>query len=246
MSVSRDGFLAASPLLEPHIPLNVNACLFRDGAISLHPASVQLIGLEGCTNRRFGYCGNDFGAIKDLDAETLEKVEALVLSSGAWLCSQGYIGAFGVDAIIHEGVVMLAEVNPRLQGSSLLSAIIDKRMDCADIYLCHLAAHLDLQAPPVRRLSEIVRDQPHVTQVLVHNCSLSAVRAFSGGNDHYALEIVPSAETDILPNAIEYRAVIPRSITTNGHRIDEDTLSSLCGPVGSRVVSRNAIDHLSL
>lgn len=246
MSSSRDGFIAASPLLEPHIPLNVNACVFRNGAISLHPASVQLIGLEGCTNRRFGYCGNDFAAIKSLDAETLEKVEALVLSSGVWLCSQGYIGAFGVDAIIHEGAVMLAEVNPRFQGSSLLSASIDKRMSCADVYLCHLAAHLELHAPPVRRLSEIVHGQPHVTQVIVHNCSSSAVKALSGSNDNYTLEIVPSEEVDILPNAIEYRAVIPCSITANGHQIDEDILSSLCGPVGSRVGNRNTIHQLSL
>ena len=95
-----DGFLAASRYLDPHIPLNINACVFQDGTVTLHGPSVQLIGIPDLTRRTFGYCGNDFGAIRHLDPRFVKEFEKMVLKVGGWLWSQGYLGAFGVDALV--------------------------------------------------------------------------------------------------------------------------------------------------
>ena len=231
---SSDGFVAASPLLEPHLPLNVNACVFRDGTISLHPASIQLIGIRGCTRRQFGYCGNDFGAIKGIERKLLDQVESLARGAGLWLWSQGYVGAFGVDAIVHDGTVLLAEINPRFQGSSLLSAHLDKRMDSADIYLCHLAAHLELQSPPDRRLPKIVQEQAEMAQVVIHNCEPGETNLLLPDfYDCYSLELVPEPGIGILPDAIAMRALIHRSITNDGRQVDQGVLASLLGLLGS-------------
>ena len=113
--IHTEGFLAAAPFLNPSIPLNVNACVFPGGEVSLHAPSLQLIGIPGCTNRRFGYCGNDFATAAELD-RTLDDLEHIVVTSGRWMGRQGYLGAFGVDAIVHEDKVYLVEVNPRFQG----------------------------------------------------------------------------------------------------------------------------------
>ena len=50
--VHADGFLAAAPYLVPNIPLNVNGCVFSDGAVTLHGPSLQLIGIPFSTRLR--------------------------------------------------------------------------------------------------------------------------------------------------------------------------------------------------
>jgi ATP-grasp domain len=221
ISDSRDGFVAATPLLEPHVPLNVNACVFQDGTISLHPASMQLIGIEACTRRRFGYCGNDFAAIKDLDSELLQQFDSITRRAGRWLWSQGYLGAFGVDALVHQGRLLLAEINPRFQGSSLLSARIDRAMGRPDLFLCHLAAHLGLAAPPDRRLSEIVQEQGSFAQVVYHNLQTEAALAeVPDLVGDLALELIPSADVRVHPNATVWRVLVPGAVTRNGRTID--------------------------
>ena len=109
-------FIAAAPYLVPNIPLNVNACVFSDSLVSLHSPSFQLIGLPGFTSRTFGYCGNDFAQVRELEGNVLDQLEHIVLESGKWLAGKGYVGAFGVDALLCKGQVYLTEINPRFQG----------------------------------------------------------------------------------------------------------------------------------
>lgn len=72
-----DLFVAAAPLVQG-TPINFSGCVFADGSVRLHPASVQLIGLPSCTERTFGYCGNDFGAVSALlDAGTLDEIDLM-------------------------------------------------------------------------------------------------------------------------------------------------------------------------
>lgn len=215
---SRDGFIAAAPLLEPHIPLNINACVFRDGTVSLHPPSMQLIGINECTRRRFGYCGNDFGAIKDLELELLVSFEAIVRQAGDWLCSQGYLGAFGVDALVHDGRVLLTEINPRFQGSSLLSAQLDRAMGQCDLFLCHLAAHLGLRAPTSRSVIEIVKEQASLAQVVFHNrCEHAILYTDDKRNAGWSeVELLPAAQVYVEPNATLFRALMSGGITQDG------------------------------
>ena len=92
-----DHLVAVSRYLADSVPVNIGACVFPGGTVVLHPASVQLIGIPECTNRRFGYCGNDFGAFAELDPSIVQDVDRTTRLVGAWLASVGYLGAFGVD-----------------------------------------------------------------------------------------------------------------------------------------------------
>ncbi|HEY6103679.1 MAG TPA: ATP-grasp domain-containing protein, partial [bacterium] len=131
-----DGFIAVAPFLEPSVPLNVNACVFPDGTVSLHSPSLQLIGIPGAGSP-FTYCGNDFAQVRELDEAILDTLQEMATRVGRWLCSMGYAGAFGVDALLYQGAVYLTEVNPRFQGSSLVSASLDAELDRPDMYLTH-------------------------------------------------------------------------------------------------------------
>lgn len=229
ISDAGDGFIAASPLLEPHISLNINACIFREGTISLHSPSMQLIGIRECTQRRFGYCGNDFAAIKDIDQELLFKFETLVRGAGQWLWSQGYLGAFGMDALIYNGKVLLTEINPRFQGSSSLSARIDRAMGRNDLFLCHLAAHLGFGAPTTRALIDIVKEQAGWAQMIFHNKSAEAVRVRCYGADSSKLdfELIPSSLIHVEPDATLFRVLAAEGITRNGCTIEPSILDSV-------------------
>ena len=216
-----DGFYAIAPLLEPHVALNVGGCVFPSGAYSLHGPSMQLIGVPTCTGRRFGYCGNDFGAIKNLDGGILDKYDQLVKKVAAWLHSQGYIGAFGVDALVYAGEVYLAEVNPRFQGSSAMSARIDQAVGRPDIYMAHIAAFMNLTGPAPVSLRDLVAESPGYAQIILHNLHDSPVRfvgppAEGRGIEH---ELVPGPEISIQPDAILLRIVAGRSVTEDGRSI---------------------------
>lgn len=218
-----DGFFAIAPMLEPHIALNVGGCVFKDGSYSLHGPSMQLIGIPECTRRRFGYCGNDFGAVKNLDGKILREYDLMLEKVAAWLHSQGYLGAFGVDALVFDGRVYLAEVNPRFQGSSVTSARIDQALERLDVYCAHVAAFMDMRAPPLVTLEDLVHESPTIAQIVLHCCETVAVRLLKppqdvGGMRH---ELVTRANVLIQPDAILFRIVVDGSVTANGRALDE-------------------------
>jgi hypothetical protein len=226
---TKDGFLAAAPLLEPHIPLNVNACVFGDGTVTLHPPSLQLIGIPEFTSRQFGYCGNDFAAIRNLDSKLLTEFGLLVRQTGRWLWSQGYLGAFGVDALIYDGKVYVVEVNPRFQGSSLLSARLDRIMGCADVFLCHIAAHLNQSAPQQMSLEELVHHQIGYSQIIYHNQTQSFVEGSPRlkGDEFFEVEIAPGDSVLVQRNATICRAVTPFQVTSDGRSVSRQVLERL-------------------
>ena len=230
-----DGFFAAAPLWLPHVPLNVNACVFGDGRVTVHGPSVQLIGVDGATSRRFGYCGNDFGAVKQLETRHLDSLHDITLTAGAWLGRQGYIGAFGVDAMVYQDVVYLVEINSRFQGSSMMSVLLDRALGLADVFMCHLAAFLGLDAPPTEGLATLAREQPACSQVVYHNCSASPALARSGANPAPAgaeVQILPAPGVRVEPEAILFRAVYARSVTRDGMALRAADTSELDRFVG--------------
>jgi ATP-grasp domain-containing protein len=216
-----DGFLAAAPFLEPSIPFNVNACVYPSGEVSLHPASLQLIGIPACTNRRFGYCGNDFARIAELDPQILADLEEITITVGRWLGHQGYLGAFGVDAIAHHGIVYLVEVNPRFQGSSILAAALMRELDRPDLLLDHMAAFFDLPAPPRIGLHDIVRGQAHAAHIVCHNVANRSFRVEQINPDEFPFQctLVPPPEVEVQPEGILFDAVFQEAVTFSGMEI---------------------------
>ena len=226
---TKDGFFAAAPYLSAHIPLNINACIFRDGGVTLHPASLQLIGIKECSRRRFGYCGNDFSAIKELEGTVIAKLEAVTMMTARWLYSQGYLGAFGLDALVHNEEVLLAEINPRFQGSSLLSARLDKSLERPDIFLCHLASYMYQPTPPFISLIDLVRHQDECSQILLHN---NGERSYRASFDYFSangleIELCPARGISIHPDATIARAIVRGRVTQDGRGIDRSFLESI-------------------
>lgn len=167
---STDHLLAVSRYLTPNLPANVNAVVYRDGTVSIHPTSTQLLGVPSLTDLPFGYCGNDFGGLKEARKEELEALDVMVRKIGFWLASRQYVGAFGIDAVLHKGEVYLAEINPRFQGSSAIGSEIDRDLDRPDMFLHHIAANLGL--PPIvdqMSVSEITSSAPHIWHLVCHN-----------------------------------------------------------------------------
>jgi hypothetical protein len=213
-----------APFLDPSVPLNVNACIFPDGSLSLHGPSLQLIGISGTALSRFNYCGNDFARVRDLDPAVLRALQELAVGAGRWLSSMGYVGAFGVDALLHQGTVYLTEVNPRFQGSSLLSAHLDLALDRPDVYLTHAAAFLGLPPPGAWDLRDLAREQPPAAQIFARNVGGRVTRnaaswRASGEVDCWML---PDPGVSVHSEALLCRAIARTAVTADGWNLHAD------------------------
>lgn len=165
-----DPLTAIAPFVEG-TPVNFSGCVFADGSVRLHPASVQLVGLAACTDRPLGYCGNDFGALADaVEPRALQSLNSLGVAVGRWLHEERYIGVFGVDALVVGGEALFVELNPRFQGSSAPTAAIAAELGEADLFVDHIAAALDLPpAAPGLSIGEWAAAQQPLSKVVVHN-----------------------------------------------------------------------------
>jgi hypothetical protein len=222
-----DGLVAAAPFLDG-LPINFSGCVFPDGGVRLHPASVQLIGIGSCTDRPFGFCGSDFGALPALcDDATLDRVDALGRQVGAWLRDERYLGAFGVDAIVAGGEVIFTEVNARFQGSSAPSAIVARELGVPDLFLDHLAACLGLPSTWAGlSIRTWARRQPAVSRVVVHNTATTSLARVADAQPLAALragegiaQLPPDLPAD--PGAALCSATLRRSVTRTGFALDD-------------------------
>ena len=221
-----DEFVAVAPYLEDATPLNLSGSVFRDGSVRLHPASVQLIGIELCTDRPFGYCGNDFGAAAALDDDVLDALDALGRVVGKWLHEERYVGAFGVDALLHEGEIRFTEVNPRFQGSSALSAEIAAEVGEPDLFLDHLAASLGATGDSGVTLREWGLMADVRSHIVVHNTSPDPVvrqerPMIQPANRDLRITLLPPPGLKIDPGATMFRLVLRRATTSTGFDIDQ-------------------------
>lgn len=163
-----EAFVSVAPYYSDVLPINVGAVVWRDG-VSVHHPSVQLIGIEGCGTRPFGYCGNDFGLARDFDSNLLSRIEDYTVRIGQWLSSKGYIGAFGVDFLLDKsGVLRFTEVNPRFQGSTVASARLSVESEQPCLVLEHLAALLGAPIPTQCSLAERMREAEPLSQLILH------------------------------------------------------------------------------
>lgn len=227
-----DRLVALAPDLQPNTPLNVGACVFPDGTITVHAPSVQLIGIAECTDLPYGYCGNDFALVNSaLSPERLEDLEDMVVQTGRWLHSHGYRGAFGVDALLYRDTLYLAEVNARFQGSSAASAEIAAALSLSDVFLDHLASLLgascDMCRPTLREQAEMQATQCPKSQIVAYSIDTPQKRRpdapvpdFVGGR---VMGAPSSGRITIEPNGMLFKLVLDRSATSSGFEIDADT-----------------------
>ena len=162
-----EAFVGVAPYLSGGVPVNVGATAWHDG-VTVHYPSVQLIGIPDCVTRRFGYCGNDYGRVKDLDRAVLDQIDAATITIGNWLRSYGYRGTFGVDFLVHDGVPLFTEVNPRFQGSTHASCKLAIGAGESCLMLEHVAAIMGMSAPPRRPVAELAAEAPALAHFVVH------------------------------------------------------------------------------
>lgn len=230
-----DGFLAASPFLKGNTSFNVNACVFPSGVVTRHPASIQLVGLKSCTRRTFGYCGNDFAAFSSVDQSIVDELDTMVEQTGAWLHEGGYRGAFGIDVMLWEGEVYLTEVNPRFQGSTLVSARIDRELERPDLYMDHIAAYLGLAPADQLSLREMAECQPPMAHVICHNTTSAPIRAGIVRPDELPVQcrLLPAQGISVQPEAILFQAVFGYAVTQTGLELAAETEARILGLAGA-------------
>ncbi len=221
-----EGFIGVAPFVADAVPINLAGCVFGNGLVRLQAPSVQLIGIDGCTDRPFGFCGNDFGAASALPATALEQLDAMARDVGGWLHDERYVGAFGVDALWADGKVHFTEVNARFQGSSALSAVVADEVGQPDLFVDHLGASLGLcPADPGLTLTEWTRRQSPRAHLVVHNVTggtLRRTRALvrPAAQRDVALAQVLPLDVAAEPGSTLYRTVFDRSITSTGFDVD--------------------------
>jgi hypothetical protein len=218
----RDALYALSPYLGPNVPLNINACVFQDGTVTLHGPSVQLIGIPSCTGLPLAYCGNDFAQVRNLDSNTLNELETLTLQAGKWLASKGYLGAFGLDAIEYQNHVYFNEINPRLQGSSIISARLDEELGRPDVFLNHIASFFGMPAPPYMPLRDLAKQQSEMSQIFYYNRRLRPVIRNSDMVDKQKgmeFKHLPAPDVEVVPEGMLFKTLVPGRVTDDGHSI---------------------------
>jgi formate-dependent phosphoribosylglycinamide formyltransferase (GAR transformylase) len=224
----RDAFAGVAPYLEGAVPVNIGATVWRDGGVTCGHPSVQLIGLSSCTEKPFGYCGNDFGATRDLEGTVLEAVEHKTRIVGGWLGRHGYVGTFGVDFLVHDGVALFTEVNPRFQGSTHASCQLSVEAGESCLMLDHLAALLGAKTPLRESLRSVVRRLPTFATVVVHwqgDRRQIDVRQLAGelraAPNHVRTDVQAHPTLPVDRGATVIRATTRSRLTTQGHDLAE-------------------------
>jgi hypothetical protein len=226
-----DGIVSVARYIDDAIPINLSGCVYRDGTVIAHPPSIQLIGVRECTDRVFGYCGNDFGAARRLSEIQIGRIEEQFQIVASWLAETGYIGAFGLDLLVTSTTTYVTEINPRLQGSSSLSSELCSRIDLPDIVTEHVAAGLGMAAPNCGpSLAELVQSVAPVAQVIVHAPMQSAdVISILGEPDRTELQ-PPNSVHLIDQGAAIARLIFSSAVTADGYSLSAN-LERLAGHV---------------
>lgn len=230
----KESFVSVSHFIPTGLPVNVGATVWDDG-VTVHLPSVQLVGIPECTTRPFGYCGNDFGAAKDLDPALLANIETSTSTIGRWLHRYGYRGTFGVDYLVEGDVALFTEVNARFQGSTRASARLALDIDAPCLLLEHIAATLGAPALAGTSLIRRINEAPDLAQFVIHwlgpteartdvDDLLDAVRTVDGSARMDAG--VPSQVT-IQPGATMARFTLARRLTRTGFELDADLTVAL-------------------
>lgn len=220
-----EGYVSVARFLPDAIPVNVGAVVWHDG-VTVHPASVQLIGVDGCTARPFGFCGNDFAAAAGLGDSTLDQIERSVIAIGRWLQRFGFLGAFGVDFLVVDGVPRFTEINPRLQGSTHASCRLSVEQDESCLLIEHVASNLGMDAPRSRPLRSVARDSEPLSHLVVHWLGAPAhvdgadlVDRARRADPGLRADVIIRPDLLVATGATVARLTVGESITTDGFSI---------------------------
>ena len=222
----QDDLYSFSKFHEGCLPLNVNAIVEEGGETAVYPPSVQLIGLECCTSRSFGFCGSDFYAAKRLDEDLLVEIWNVTRKIGRWMHSYGYRGIFGVDFILTEADGLLfAEVNPRFQSSTPLLENLNIYDILSNIYVEHLGAFLGMPAWQQRMEEFLEASTQHegTSQIAVYNRFGIPLKLTTEQKRRQTpslqAEYLPRPGITVEPEGMLFKIYLEESVTKDGHTL---------------------------
>jgi len=229
VSSSDDGFFSIAPFFGESIPLNINGCIYKNGCVRVFLPSFQLIGINELTTRPLGYCGNDFGAVKQLDRRIIDQVEDISIKVGTWLARKEYLGIFGADLLVVDGQVYLVEINPRFQGSTFLSSMLSEAAEDGDPYGEHLAAFLGMEAPELPPLSIRVKNMGNNAQVVSYNTFPRDISLNIHAVEDLPIDYkgTPKPHVHISHEGMIFKKFYDRSITNDGYNLFPEVASEL-------------------
>ena len=137
-------FVSLSPLYTPSYSINISTVGFKNGQVSIHFPSLQIIGNKDYVDGSLQYCGNDYGAFSNVPAQIQDKIIKYSIRVTKKLIQYGYRGTLGIDYVVHNDIVYFAEINPRFQGSSRVGANIEESLELDDMYIAHIASFFNL------------------------------------------------------------------------------------------------------
>lgn len=241
--VRGDHLVSVAPFLAGGIPVNVGACVFSGGLVTLHPASVQVIGIPTCTSWPFGYCGNDFVAVRDFAPSIVDEISVTTQRIGRWLARHGYLGGFGVDYLVDGSTVYFTELNARLQGSSAQAAQLSSHLGLSDVILDHLAAGLGVEPTTSRTLCEWMADLPEWSQVVVHNTHTHTVTNTAGvfvvAPPAVDVDLVADRRIQVETGGAIARVCFGRQITSSGFEVSREVHEAV-GALASQIEANQA------
>lgn len=222
------GGVSASRFVDDAHSLNLSGCCFADGTVSVHLATVQVIGAASCTSLPFGYCGNDAAGVARVDPAGVRAAEELAASVGRWLHEvHGWRGAYGIDVLVTGDQVRFCELNPRFQGSSRLAAHHAIRQGRPGLFIEHLAAVCGVGLVPTDLLGT---DGPaDAAQLVVHNLEDRAVAVGRPADlpARWIVELLADPGTLVAPGAPLGRLTTAGSITTESGGLTPDAVEAV-------------------
>ena len=223
--------------------INVGAVTCRDRVCVGWP-SVQILGASGCCDADwpYAYCGNDYAATEDLPITALLRLMEHVQHVGTALRAEGWLGAFGIDAILEGDDWYVLEINTRFQASTDTQSRLEREAETPPL----VAAHLEAWLPglfPREALPPTIPDRPLRGAQVLLNQSDSAPRivgAPARPADTPAGFIWEAAPVE--PTLVHPRAIVARWLTRE--RALDGSLVRLGDAAGRAVTA--AQQHLQL
>jgi hypothetical protein len=141
---------------------------------------------------------------------------------------------FGVDFLLHDGKVVVIEMNPRFQASTFLSEFIARAQGVTGPYLEHLASFLGLDPPAPAEFPPLavqtrdcwqLRGSCPLAQIISYNDRGSDLRVAAADRSILPAGVeligVPDLETVVAQNAMLGKVLARDPVTANGYTLLE-------------------------
>jgi predicted ATP-grasp superfamily ATP-dependent carboligase len=215
--------LSISQYLKDSISLNVGCCIsygcLENKTKSIHGVSIQLIGDKKLTDYKFGYCGNDFSIIKNIfkKESLLKKLYYTISKICLYMQENNYIGSFGIDLLFYKNEFYFVEINPRFQGSSYVSSLIDKNFERNDIFINHINCFLNKNINlnnfiNFYKFKEYIQNTPDISHTIHHKLNNDYEYESKFKNNITNTRLLCNNNINIYKGAIKYQNIYNCSI----------------------------------